>query len=96
MKKIIRDDLEKEIDKDRLSFTTSKDEHIHYLIEKITEELTELKESDYEDVREYADVFQVLYSLAKLKGIDKVDIENSVVAKHVIRGTFQKGLLLNI
>jgi predicted house-cleaning noncanonical NTP pyrophosphatase (MazG superfamily) len=63
-------------------------------IEKITEELNELEEENYNDVFEYADVIEVLYNTARLQGISEKQINDAIKYKNNQRGSFKKILVL--
>jgi len=95
MRKIIRDDLTNVIQEDRYEFVKDKQEHLDMLIQKIDEELLELKESDYTDVDEYADVIEVIVGIAKLKGIPEHCIDTARLIKNADKGMFNNGVILH-
>ena len=70
-------------------------EYYCFLQDKLHEELTELADSKFKDVDEYADVIEVLITLAEYHGVSKVDIEARRIEKLYERGGFKKGLVLN-
>jgi predicted house-cleaning noncanonical NTP pyrophosphatase (MazG superfamily) len=69
-------------------------EHFEFLEDKVLEELTELKESDFLDVSEYGDLLEVIQSMAELKGIPWNLVVASNVEKSVSRGRFIDGIIL--
>ena len=64
-----------------------------YLKLKLDEEIQELKDSDYTDVNEFADVLEVLYSLGKKAKLTPKDIEIARSIKHKERGGFSNKIL---
>lgn len=94
MAKLIRDKYIEIIPKERL--TTVKDGKLleTFLNNKITEELTELRQSGFEDINEWADVFETLYAMAKLHGILPLDIDVAQRKKRELRGGFDDGIVL--
>ena len=66
-----------------------------YLKAKLNEEIKELKDSDYKDLDEFADVFEVLYSLARLQRFRPKDIEIARTIKVKERGGFSNKVLIN-
>jgi len=92
--KLIRDKYVHIIHPDRLEYAPSSVLKESLLIEKIQEELGELKESEYTDCNEFADVIEVLYALAKTKGISEKEINIAREFKNDKRGSFDDGLIL--
>ena len=66
-----------------------------YLKAKLNEEIKELKDSNYKDLNEFADVLEVLYSLAKLQKFRPKDIEIARSIKLKERGGFTNKVLIN-
>ena len=95
-KKIIRDKYNTIIPKEELSIVQNKVEHLNYLIKKIDEEIKELSNTSFTDINEFADVIEVFYSIAKIKGISIEDIETARIKKNQEKGSFDTGLLLKI
>jgi len=94
-RKIIRDDLDQVIDENRLGIVKDKQEHMDLLIAKIDEELLELKETNYSDATEFADVIEVIVAIAKLNDIAEQTIDMERLHKECSNGIFDKGLVLN-
>ena len=63
-------------------------EAYQYLKEKLTEEISELIESDYKDVNEYADVLEVLMTLARYNNIKWHRVKTARKLKLQERGGF--------
>ena len=59
-----------------------------YLKDKLNEEIKELQDSDFTDIKEYADVLEVLMALSRFKKIKWSDIEIARRIKFVERGGF--------
>ena len=86
MGKLIRDDywFKDLIPKDEICLITpGSNFHIELLEAKLLEEFSELKETNFEDIEEYADVLEVIESLAELKGISLEDIRQEVFEKRM-------------
>ncbi len=63
------------------------------LKEKLHEEVQELVDSDYKDLNEFADVLEVLYSLARKVKLTPKNIEIARVIKVKERGGFSNKIL---
>ena len=95
--KLIRDSLSSVIEPERLRTIKDKDEYTKLLKEKLTEEINELIETDYKSITEYADVIQVLYTMAEhFSDITIPDIERERLEKLMKRGGFSGGLVYSI
>lgn len=70
------------------------DYDIKYLKEKLEEELNELKQSDFKDIQEYADVFEVLEELALRNNIPILQIMIEKIQKNKDKGRFKNGIFL--
>ena len=92
--KLIRDDLDIEIDHSRLGFANP-EQYKFLLIQKLEEEIQELKDSNFEDPNEYGDVIEVIYALAEefVKG-GVPTIEDARILKLLNLGGFKNGLVL--
>ena len=95
MQKLIRDKYVDIIEAERLS-NCDEEALPTLLIEKLSEELTELDESEWQDVNEYGDVLEVLYAIAKFNGVSIEDINHARIVKAEKYGKFNEGLLLNL
>ena len=69
-------------------------EAYEYLKEKLTEEIQELIDSDYKDILEYADVIEVLKTLAYYNNIELSRIEVARKIKLYERGGFSNKILI--
>jgi len=96
MRKLIRDKLDLVISAKELEVVRStSEEYLMLITEKLYEELEELENSNFDDIDEYADVIEVLITIAKTKGISKEDIWARRIEKLYEKGGFSKGLVLN-
>lgn len=96
MRKLIRDNYKKLINEDQLdNVLPDSQEYFDLLLEKLHEELTELKQADYRDVTEYADVIEVLLSIGKFHNLSFPDILEATLAKRTDKGSFNDGLVLD-
>jgi len=64
------------------------------LYAKLREEILELKESNFEDIYEYADVLEVLYELMARNNISRRDVEKARIKKLLDRGGFRENYVL--
>ena len=64
------------------------------LYDKLREEILELKESNFEDIYEYADVLEVLYELMARNNISRRDVEKARIKKLLDRGGFRENYVL--
>ena len=90
--KIVRDKYKEIIPAEQLS-VLSDEEAQNYLFAKIAEEANEMKDSNFKDIDEYADVFEVLIAIAKLNGFNKADILKARNKKNREKGSFDEKLL---
>ena len=72
--------------------TLDDDQFLAEMEKKLVEELHEYQES--KDVEELADILEVIYRIAKLKGISKEELEKIRISKIEKRGAFEKNLFL--
>ena len=93
MAKLIRDGYQEIIDENKIE-KVSDEEALKYAIEKIEEELIELKASKFEDIYEFADLIEVLYTVARLKGFQQKDVAKAIYTKNVDKGSFFNNLVL--
>jgi predicted house-cleaning noncanonical NTP pyrophosphatase (MazG superfamily) len=93
MSKLIRDGYAEIIDEDKI-IRVSDEVALEYAIEKIEEELIELKASKFEDIYEFADLIEVLYTVARLKGFDQKDVAKAIYKKNSDKGSFFNNLIL--
>ena len=93
--KAIRDKIPEIIKKDGHSCNvdTMRDEEFLVEIEKkLSEEVTEYQKD--KNPEELADILEVIYRIAKLKGISKEELEKIRLDKVEKRGAFDKNLFL--
>ena len=93
MKKLIRDHIPGLDYTDPSVTEIEKDETFVYLILKLQEEFLELQESAYKDIYEYADVLEVLMSIAKAKKVKWRDVEVARQIKLKEKGGFSNKAL---
>jgi len=92
MKKLIRDHIPGIPDSTWYEETDKKVLYM-YLKDKLNEEIKELQDSDFTDIKEYADVMEVLMLISRLKKIKWSDIEIARRIKFVERGGFTNKIL---
>lgn len=73
-----------------------KDEFLSQLNDKLGEELTEYLESEerHKQIEELADMLEVIYAIAEVKGISPQTLEEVRRIKTETRGSFRKRTLL--
>jgi len=97
MYKLIRNKYEDIIDKDDLTIVDPLDSpevYRGFVMDKLNEELNELAETDYTDIDEYADVYEVFLTLMKIHGITEAEVREARINKVKDKGSFSKGLIL--
>ena len=93
--KAIRDKVPEIIKKDGYSCnvkTLSDEEFLAELEKKLSEEVTEYQND--KNPEELADILEVIYRIAQLKGISKEELEKIRVKKVEERGGFKENLFL--
>ena len=93
--KAIRDKIPEIIQKDGFSCnveTMSDEEFLIEMEKKLSEEVAEYQND--KNPEELADILEVIYRIAKLKGISKEQLEKIKVDKVEKRGAFEKNLFL--
>ena len=93
--KAIRDKIPEIIKKDGYSCTVktlSDDEFLVEIEKKLSEEVTEYQND--KNPEELADILEVIYRIAQLKGIPKEELEKIRIKKVEERGSFDKNLFL--
>jgi len=95
MLKLIRDKYVNNIDDERLTrVSPTSTEYRDFLIDKLFEEIRELEESDFKDVNEYADVYEVFQTLLKINNITEEQVIRAKISKHALLGGFENGIIL--
>ena len=93
--KIIRDKLKDVIDADRLVIEPeNKKQMSQFLIKKVQEELQEIIDSKMKDPEEYADLIQVVLDMARVNGIEDLEILKANAKKFQEKGGFTGGVYL--
>lgn len=95
--KLIRDSIGEHIQKNEpgTALRIANRNEIPLLLEdKLTEEISELKQSRFRDINEFADVFEVLAALALVNGFSEADITKARKTKNATTGSFKKGFVL--
>ena len=64
-----------------------------YLQDKLQEEIQELKETNYKDIKEFADVLEVLQALARYNGVKWSDVKVAKRIKFKENGGFSNKIL---
>jgi len=93
--KAIRDKIPEIIKKDGHSYnidTMSDEKFLVEIEKKLSEEVTEYQND--KNPEELADILEVIYKIAKLKGISKEDLEKIRLDKVEKRGAFDENLFL--
>ena len=93
--KAIRDKIPEIIQKDGFSCNVETMSDEKFLVEmekKLSEEVAEYQND--KNPEELADILEVIYRIAKLKGISKEQLEKIKVDKVEKRGAFEKNLFL--
>ena len=72
--------------------TLSDEEFLVEIEKKLSEEVLEYQND--KNPEELADILEVIYSIAKLKGISKKELESIRIKKEKERGGFEKNLFL--
>lgn len=91
--KLVRDNYKDIIPEKNLKVIKSDEVYYEFLKEKLLEEINELQQTDYEDIYEFADVLEVLFSIAKFKGLSISDINQAKIKKFTEKGSFTERLL---
>jgi predicted house-cleaning noncanonical NTP pyrophosphatase (MazG superfamily) len=93
--KAIRDKIPEIIQKDGHSCnveTLSDEKFLEQLEKKLSEELAEYQKD--KNPEELADILEVVYRVAQLKGVSKEELEKVRIKKSEQRGGFEKNLFL--
>ena len=93
--KAIRDKIPEIIQKDGHSCnvkTLSDEKFLEHLEKKLSEEVAEYQND--KNSEELADILEVIYRIAQLKGVSKEELEKIRIKKSEERGGFDKNLFL--
>ena len=93
--KAIRDKIPEIIQKDGHSCnvkTLSDEKFLEHLEKKLSEEVTEYQND--KNPEELADILEVIYRVAQLRGVSKEELEKIRIKKSEDRGGFDKNLFL--
>ena len=93
--KAIRDKIPEIIQKDGHSSnvkTLSDEKFLEHLEKKLSEEVAEYQND--KNPEELADILEVIYRIAQLKGVSKEELEKIRIKKSEERGGFEKNLFL--
>ena len=93
--KAIRDKIPEIIQKDGHSCnvkTLSDEKFLEHLEKKLSEEITEYQND--KNPEELADILEIIYRIAQLKGVSKEKLEKIRIKKSEERGGFDKNLFL--
>lgn len=93
--KLVRDKIPEIIEKDGKTCSTtilSDEDYISMLNAKLDEELSEYHNDD--NLEELADLMEVIYAIAKVKGYSESDLDKIRKEKALKRGSFNNKILL--
>jgi predicted house-cleaning noncanonical NTP pyrophosphatase (MazG superfamily) len=94
--KLVRENVAKRImneDSKQISKIFDQDEFMTFLKLKLAEEIIELKNSDYKDLSEYADVLEVLDTIMFLNGTTFEAVLDVKERKTLTEGSLKEGYL---
>jgi predicted house-cleaning noncanonical NTP pyrophosphatase (MazG superfamily) len=94
--KLVRENVAKRIYKEtpeKITQPCDQDEYNIFLKLKLSEELGELRDSKYADISEYADVLEVLHTMAISTGLDWNKILDRKDEKLRTEGSFSSGYI---
>jgi len=95
MYKLVRNNYKDIIPEARLSVVDPKSKtYKEFLFDKLEEELQELADTDWTDVEEYADVYEVFLAIMHTHGVHEDDVLKSKIEKSILHGSFSEGILL--
>lgn len=81
---------------DELDSCLNKEELMGLYALKLREEIEEIKNSDYKDIMEYADLIQVALGLASLNGFKMDEVMKAMEDKYELKGGFSNLVLTNL
>lgn len=93
--KVIRDRIPEIMDRNGTKYEIKQlddGEYLQGLKEKLVEELEEFQEE--EDITELADILEVVYAIARCKGITEVELDEIRQQKVLTNGGFHNNLFL--
>lgn len=96
MKKLIRDKMAFNLNPIELEHCDDREELIKLYTLKLSEEIEEIKNSNYKDIMEYADLIQVTLSLASINGFKFDDVMKAMEEKFNLKGGFTNLVLINL
>jgi predicted house-cleaning noncanonical NTP pyrophosphatase (MazG superfamily) len=96
MKKLIRNKMALQLNPNELDYCLDRKELIGLYTLKLKEEIEEIKNSNYQDIMEYADLIQVTLSLANLNGFKIEDVMKAIDDKYELKGGFTNLVLTNL
>lgn len=96
-KKLIRDKIPAKIQENKeYEIIESKSELNQLYVLKVKEELNEIQHADFNDIKEFADLLDVVYSFAEQNGFSKEKLELIRLEKYEKKGTFSNIALNNL
>ena len=96
MKKLIRDKMAFNLNPEELDYCLDKEELMGLYALKLKEEIEEIKNADYKDIMEYADLIQVALGLASLNGFKMEDVMKAMDEKYELKGGFSNLVLTSL
>lgn len=85
-----------QLNPNELDYCLDRKELIGLYTLKLKEEIEEIKNSNYQDIMEYADLIQVTLSLANLNGFKIEDVMKAIDDKYELKGGFTNLVLTNL
>lgn len=92
-RKLIRDLVKITMEKDITSLENDKDKLNNLYFLKVLEELNEIKDAEYTDITEFADLLQVIIDFAKVNGFSFEKLFAISKEKAAKKGTFSNRVL---
>lgn len=92
--KLIRDEYAKIIPDEKWYNETNKISQFQFIKAKIYEELEELQVTNFEDISEWGDLFEILSTMAEFKGYDAPSILDAQMQKYEKYGGFENFVIL--
>lgn len=96
VKKLVRDKIIEYLHSSEYEICENKDELNNLVCQKIREELLEVINSDFDDIKEFADLVQIVQHLYKINAFTTSQINKAIIEKTKERGGFSNLVLTNL
>ena len=96
VKKLVRDKVKEKLHTSEYEYCENKEELNNLVCQKIREELLEVINSDFSDIKEFADLTQIVQHLCKINGFSSSQINKAIIEKTKERGGFSNLVLTNL